>query len=217
MSYIYKITNTINDKVYIGQTSYSLAQRFAEHCSDMNRRTHESRPLYAAMRKYGVQNFTISLVEECSSEEINQREQYWIGYYNSYHSGYNATYGGEGTLLYDHEKIIQRLQECPYGKEVAIEFGCCVDVIYDIAKANNIVLKNRGNENLKAKSKQVFQYDKQNKQLLRSFDSVADAAIWCLDNSYASGAKNSIRSHIGDCANHKRKSAYGFLWSYEML
>ena len=54
MSYIYKIINDINDKVYIGKTNFSLEKRFREHCQDAFRDRNEKRPLYAAMRKYGI-------------------------------------------------------------------------------------------------------------------------------------------------------------------
>lgn len=67
MAYIYKIVNDINDKIYVGKTERTLEQRFNEHCYEMNRRVEENRPLYAAMRKYGVEHFHIELIEETNS------------------------------------------------------------------------------------------------------------------------------------------------------
>ena len=61
MPYIYKITNTINNKVYIGKTVASIEERWKEHCHDYKRHRCEKRPLYAAMRKYGVEHFQIEL------------------------------------------------------------------------------------------------------------------------------------------------------------
>ena len=49
MSYIYKITNDINDKVYVGKTNFSIQKRFEEHCKDAFKPRTEKRPLYMAM------------------------------------------------------------------------------------------------------------------------------------------------------------------------
>ena len=57
MAYIYKIINDINQKIYIGKTKFSIEKRFKEHCSDAYRRSFEKRPLYAAMRKYGIEHY----------------------------------------------------------------------------------------------------------------------------------------------------------------
>ena len=92
MAYVYKITNRINQKVYIGQTSFSVEKRWKEHVQDINK--HLDRPLYRALSKYGIENFSVETIEETDSP--NEREIYWIEYYQSYHNGYNATTGGEG-------------------------------------------------------------------------------------------------------------------------
>ena len=93
MAYIYKIENDINGKIYIGKTEFSIEKRFKEHCTDAFRERSEKRPLYAAIRKYGVEHFHISLIEETDSP--NEREVYWISYYDSYNKGYNCTKGGQ--------------------------------------------------------------------------------------------------------------------------
>lgn len=138
MAYIYKIINDINDNVYIGKTEFSIEKRFKEHCHDIDKRDFEVRPLYRAMKKYGIEHFSIEKIEECNSSNANEREKYWITQYDSYHKGYNATIGGDGKCLYDHEAILERLKENPYPIKVAKEFNCSVDVVYDIAKANLI-------------------------------------------------------------------------------
>ena len=134
MSYIYKITNDINKKIYVGKTAFSIDKRFKEHCQDAFRERNEQRPLYAAMRKYGIEHFHIELIEECLDDCVNEREQYWIGYFDGYTKGYNATIGGDGKFLYNHNQIMELLKECPYPKEVAEKIGCCVDIVLDIAK-----------------------------------------------------------------------------------
>lgn len=93
MAFIYKIVNDINNKVYIGKTEESVEKRFKEHCQARCQSQVNSRPLYSAMNKYGVNHFRVEQIEETDSPE--EREQYWIKEYDSYgSSGYNATKGG---------------------------------------------------------------------------------------------------------------------------
>lgn len=107
---IYKITNNINDKVYIGQTIQTIKTRFKNHLATARcNNSHSSAPIYRAIKKYGEENFSIEIVEDnIPSELLDEREQYWIQYYDSYYSGYNATLGGQGkgSRIYDYQKIV---------------------------------------------------------------------------------------------------------------
>ena len=76
MGYIYKITNIINNKIYIGKTSYSVEDRFKQHIKDSVKDRCEKRPLYNAMNKYGVENFTVETIGEYPEEQLNEKEQY---------------------------------------------------------------------------------------------------------------------------------------------
>ena len=88
---IYKITNIINNKSYIGQSA-NIERRFKEHCY----KGYRSRiMLDIAIKKYGKENFTFEVVEECEPDKLNERETYWIKYYNTVESGYNSSYGGD--------------------------------------------------------------------------------------------------------------------------
>lgn len=91
---IYIIRNTINNKVYIGQTKVSLKLRFQNHLSAA--RKGKDYIIGKAIRKYGEENFYIELLEECTIEELNEREKYWILYFNSTNNkfGYNVSIGG---------------------------------------------------------------------------------------------------------------------------
>ena len=103
MGYIYKISNSINDKLYIGKTCTTLSNRWSHYISDY---TKYDWHLYRAMRKYGIENFSIELVEECEDNKLNEQEQYWINYYNSYNNGYNMTIGGDGRIQIDRSLVI---------------------------------------------------------------------------------------------------------------
>lgn len=127
MGYIYKITNLVNDKIYIGKTMDTLPNRFSKHKYDAINYPDKFSPLHNAMRKYGVENFKIEPVEECEDEILSDREVYWIKYYNSYEDreiGYNATPGGEGNPKYDKE-IFLSLWDRGYSQtKIAEIIGC---------------------------------------------------------------------------------------------
>lgn len=204
VSKIYKITNDINNKIYVGKTSNTLEQRFKEHCVDCQKREEEKRPLYSAMKKYGIEHFKISLIEECPiEEEEDEREIFWISYYKGYEDGYNATLGGEGKIIYSREEIISLLHQGKTTKEICDKLGCCKDTIYNVAKSFNILLNIKDNElcqKMKSSRQRVYQLDKNTNtnKIIQEFDSYALAAKWLIKNRYAKGAESGIRSHIGE-------------------
>jgi group I intron endonuclease len=89
--FIYKITNNINNKIYIGKTSSSLERRFSQHIYSHKKR---NTLLCRAMRKYGCENFKIEEIEYLNnSQKLNEREMYWI---KNLKPHYNMTIGGDG-------------------------------------------------------------------------------------------------------------------------
>ena len=93
---IYKATNRVNGKIYIGQTCSSIKTRIGEHrrASKLNK---ENSKFYNAIRKYGIDNFEFESIERCNSkEELNSKEIFHITQHNSYKNGYNSTLGGDG-------------------------------------------------------------------------------------------------------------------------
>lgn len=85
---IYKITNKINGKIYVGQSN-DIERRFSEH------KYRNKLPIDIAIQKYGKENFTFEVLEKCSIEQLNNRETYWIKALKSFEDGYNYTLGGE--------------------------------------------------------------------------------------------------------------------------
>ena len=97
---IYKITNKINGKVYVGQTARSLNIRWAQHISASN--NGSKLHLHCAIRKYGVDNFIVEVIDTATSkEELDCKEKYWISYFGSTDNniGYNCSYGGESNPM----------------------------------------------------------------------------------------------------------------------
>lgn len=104
MQGIYKITNLINDKCYIGKTNNSY-RRWKDHQRLAVTPNHKEydKALYQAMRKYGIENFEFEIIEELKDYSISrEREKYWIQYFNSYNNGYNENLGGDGGSVKGH-------------------------------------------------------------------------------------------------------------------
>lgn len=94
---IYKITNQINNKVYIGLTTCSLEYRWARHITE-SKNINNTKHLYKSMRKYGIENFTVEEIDSTNDfKELGRLERYYIKQYNSTNPnlGYNLTHGGE--------------------------------------------------------------------------------------------------------------------------
>jgi hypothetical protein len=92
---IYKITDQITKEAYIGQ-SVSIQTRWKDHIkSGIGAvKASASNQLYAAIKRDGIENFTFELLEACSREELNSKEKYFIGLYQTDVYGLNSTKGG---------------------------------------------------------------------------------------------------------------------------
>lgn len=206
---IYKIYNDINNKIYIGKTTYNLEKRFEEHCRDRLKRKNEHRPLYNAMNKYGINHFHIELIEKCEIELLSSRECYWIEYYNTYSNGYNATKGGDGKQLYDYDLIVELYQKGFLIKEINKLLGCSEDIIIHAIRLAG--LKSNTNK-IKKLSKKIAAYTLDG-VLVKEFDSQSDAARWLIQEGIAkTEVIKNVGTTIGRVANGQRKSAYHLLW-----
>ena len=97
---IYKITNLINGKIYIGQTQKTLEERMQGH-------KHGKILIDDEIKKYGIENFSYEVVEKCQTiDELNEREKFWIEKLNcKYPNGYNVDDGGGGFTCKRKDKI----------------------------------------------------------------------------------------------------------------
>ena len=86
---IYKITNKINGKFYIGQSN-DIMRRFGEHKTQKHNRILVDQ----AIQKYGINNFIFEIIEECSLDELNEKESYWIKKLDAIKNGCNLSKGG---------------------------------------------------------------------------------------------------------------------------
>lgn len=119
MGYIYLIENDINNKKYVGLTTQTIDKRWKQH---LNASKYKNYKLYYAMRKYGIEHFHIKEIDKTEDfEELKELEKYWIKYYDTYDNGYNQTFGGEGAIKIDREKIKELYSEGKTLTEVSKE------------------------------------------------------------------------------------------------
>lgn len=208
MAYIYKITNDINQKIYIGKTERDIKTRWKEHCNNSRKPQLENRPLYRAMQKYGIEHFSIIEIEECDNAE--EREKYWIEFYGSFKNGYNATIGGDGKPYIDYDLVVATYREVKNQVEVAKLLGIYEDTVGDILKAKKEKIYTSQEVNLHKLGNVINQYTKQG-EYIKSFASAAEAAREVVS---AQKGKNAGVSHITDVCKGKRKTAYGYIWKY---
>ena len=199
IGYIYKITNKINGKSYIGKT-IDLNRRFAQHCSGKG----NTKALNNAIKKYGKDNFTFECLESVTKDTLeelntflNSRECYFIDKYNTFRVGYNCTIGGDGTAYYKHStETKQKISKSHKGK-----------LLSDITKLKiSSRLKGRKRDTaMIAKAaikrrKSIIQYD--------------------IYGNYIREHKGIIipkynESNIIACCKGRINSAYGYIWRYK--
>lgn len=219
---IYKITNTINGKMYIGQTS-NTRKRFTQHRNSINRHEDDKRgqgPLYDDMREYGVDKFEIKTLTTCTISESDKWEEYYIKLFNSVEEGYNRTYRAIATNDPDVMTKIQtpevRVERSKGFTEMNIENW--KDPEYRKRKSieSSKLQKERlkDPEYLKEKSEQLKTHWKAKMKRV---------AQYTLDGEYIrsyEGVRVAERESGIDIHNHlkhpdKRKTAGGFVWKYE--
>ena len=203
---IYCITNTVNNKVYVGKTLLSIEKRFQQHLQDAKKYTE--RPLYRAINKYGADKFSILLLEQVDQSELSVREQYWIAEKDSYENGYNATRGGDGSILYDYEEILEKFHSGMLIKELADYFECDQQTIRKVLVAAG----EDTFQNLKKKSSNPI------KAILpdgseKVFDSYSNAARWLMEEKITTAtALDGVVTNICRVANGERKTYLKIKW-----
>ena len=209
---IYKITNKVNNKSYIGQ-SISIQHRWYQHIHDS--RPHKNSLIHKAIKKYGIDNFSFEVLEECPTELLNEREKYWINYYNTTDKniGYNIRIGGEnGGEVFDSELIRQLWREgksigqiktlLNIKRDVTISKRLIDEENYSISEAHRrgIIQSEKTIE-----GKPVYQYDLQGNFIKAYSNSVEAAKAFTISEN----GDTNIR-HV--CCG-RRNTAYGYQWS----
>jgi hypothetical protein len=136
---IYKIENLLTHKPYIGQ-SIHIETRWQEHC-----RSSSDSVISRAIRKYGKENFSFEILEECEEEELNKKEEYYIQLYNSIiPNGYNVEEKVEGGRRYflnyskdDFNNIVFDIKSSELSfSEIADKYSIDISMIYYINRGD---------------------------------------------------------------------------------
>lgn len=216
---IYKIHNTSNNKVYVGQ-SIHIEQRFIEHRNALKYNRHCNLHLQSAWNKYGSASLVFEVLEECPQSELNARETFWKLHFdpNTYNLGHTNF---EGTTSEETRQklsvrfkgdnnpakradVRKRISDAQRGHEVPQE------VRKKISKTlTGRSLPPRSQKHIEAlraaspNKKSVKQFTKDG-ELVKIWDCVSDAAR----------ALNVSQANISDCCKGCQKSAKGFIWKY---
>ena len=215
MGIIYKWTNIINGKSYIGQTAYP-EKRYYQHLL-----VNDNTPFHNALRKYGVDSFTYQVLEDdIDDEKLDEREIYWINYFNTYQDGYNLTIGGNSTrgFKFSYEQI-KHLSDAHLGQ-----------IPWNKGKIMNDEYRKKASEGMKgnhnkmgyictdeqrkrigdshkgiqsSKRQPVLMLEKNTNDIIKSFDSITKGS------NYLNKTTN---SGIVQCLSGKLKTAYGYKW-----
>lgn len=234
---IYKITNKINNKVYIGQTVQSLSVRYNQHLKCLQH--GDTRELYCAMRKYGLENFEPSVICSVSSlQELNELESFYIKKYDSYNNGYNMTLGGENNPMFIDEvkqKHLKTVRSPEFRKKVSETmkhnrktYGFTEETKRKISQSlkkfyadgkrpNYKVSQHLTPEHYKAlneaKYKKVYCVDMDGNKV-KEFNCVLDAAKWWYEHG------RPTKSHYRNLSNAIKRSSdnnkydHGLKWVY---
>lgn len=173
---IYKVTNKINGKVYIGQ-SVDIGRRWRQHMT-----AKDDIYFHKAIQKYGVENFEWEVIEQCKKKDLDAREIYWIEYYDSFNKGYNCTKGGEGNsgegspnwkggISYDleHKKEYGK-QYYQVNKEELKEYG---KQWYEVNKEKMKEYREANKEKIKQQMKEYYEVNKEElKEKQKEYDKV---------------------------------------------
>ena len=190
--FIYKITNTINGKSYIGQTIQNVKERFYQHCATKCSKAVSNMAIHRAIKKYGKSNFTVEVIEEIDSTNLNDRERYWIKYYNSYNNGYNSTKGGQDGCKpfkdLDVESIIKEYNTGKSLRTLGTIFKVDKQTIKDLLIRHNIELRTTRTYKLSQKDR-----DKVSEDFASGLSRKEIMIKWNISKSYLSQLINGYR------------------------
>ena len=200
---------------YIGQTIRDEKIRWKEHCKAAHNPSNElySSILSKAIRKYGDNSFTVIILEDnINQEELNEKEIYYIKYYNTFYLnnpeyGYNMTIGGSSFHKYSNDYLLELWNTGKTLKEIKNQNHMNYNNLSDRLKSLGITkeeINQRAYIDNNTKRKKVIQYDLNN-NYIQTFNSITDAAK----------AINSNTTNISAVCKGKRKTCKKYIFRYE--
>lgn len=207
MACIYCITNKINGKQYVGKSITDAECRFKEHISDSKKDRCKHRPLYRAFNKYGIENFKLEVLEQVSNtKQLADREKYWILKKNTFRFGYNATIGGDGSILYDHTKIIELFDKGCRLNDISKLMHCHTDTIRNAIRANSRVSP-------EGHPHRIDMFSKDGK-FISFFLGSTKVAKFLMSHGFENIKEDTITVNISKCCRGFKRPDYGYIWKY---
>lgn len=202
MGYIYKITNLVNNKAYVGQTKQPIEIRWEAHIYAAFREDDDNRYyLHRAINKYGLDKFKFEIIEEVPNTKLDEREIYWIAQYHTYrydelgNQSYNLTRGGKGNWKFEPETLINAFFE---NKEhlgnTCKDIGCSEPTLIKVLQENGL----SGKGSMTA----VYQISLVDGSIIKRFDSAIEVMK----------TFNRCKTAICDAMNGRQKTAAGYIW-----
>jgi group I intron endonuclease len=226
---VYKATNKVNGKMYIGQTTYSLNVRIKEHLRSV-RRKKSKYYFHKAIKKYGIDNFDWEIIVKCNSlEELNRAEIETIKKYNTFGGGYNLTKGGEGVNGYvTSEETKKKISNSLKGKMAGINhpmWGIKGEASPNYGKKRTMETKQKMSKSRKGKyvgENHPWYGKKHSEKTIRLLSSLwivffpnGDRKIirnlrkFCRDNNLSAGSMVDVsKGRQRHCKNYKCKRLY---------
>ena len=202
MGVIYKATSKTSGKSYIGQT-INLKDRIRSH-----RNAKDDYPFHVALRKHGLDDFEWEIVEDlgdCSQEQLDEREKYWIAFYDTYNNGYNSTLGGDNASslinwikTHKEENYKNALRGLYYANKYWEE--------HPRERLEHILTVQKISAEKVSKKVKCVELD-------IVFSSISEAEKWSMTDQNPKGQKCS-HQHISKVCSGKRHTCGGYHWTY---
>lgn len=205
---IYKLQNKQSGKIYIGQTTRSLEKRLKEHFR------HKKSPISKALRSKGIEGFRATIIDHAHSrEELNEKEKFWISYYDCLvPNGYNICTGGEGAIgWHPTDEQRSKMRESHIGLAVGEKnpmYGKTGELNNFYGKKHTDETRKRMSEHAKSRNLTYGKNPRARKvECINTgevFDSVKEAA-----EKYGLA-----RTSVNNCCRGYRNSCFGYEWRY---
>lgn len=210
---IYKFTSKTTGLSYIGQ-SVHVEERQLEHLRTARDEKRNHTKWYQALQKYGIDDFDFSILEECSADQLNEKEIYWIAYYDSFQNGYNSSPGGQQKYFNPqafYDAWDEGLSPLEIAQRLNVGTSCVYNYLIGYKNYSKHEAKVRGGKLAAQKAKiqkngdaldtSIYQYDLDG-LFIKKWNS-------CKEVSRELGYDASL---IGRCVAGKNKSAYNYQW-----
>lgn len=213
MGFVYKVTNVVNGKSYIGITRTSVKWRWNAHlCASFNESYNDYNVIFhRAIRKYGIDSFVVETLCESENDLLKELECQYIETYGTLSpNGYNMTKGGDGRWVHDYDEIMDLWNRGYSQGEILHLYSKPISrkALTKILRSQGISgsdIYERSNAAIaRSKIKRVYQYDGNTGKYIKTFYSADEA----------SAEVGVSRHNIAQAARGSVKSSGGFQWSY---